>query len=68
MPGDDDEVMDLGLQSDGKLVAAGYQGFSASDNYQHALVRYNTDGSLDTTFGTGGMVTTTLGAACWPWR
>ena len=27
--------------------------------YYFALVRYNTDGTLDTTFGTGGMVTTT---------
>ena len=27
--------------------------------YYFALVRYNTDGILDTTFGTGGMVTTT---------
>jgi len=42
----------IAIQSDGKIVAAGT---SASGS---ALVRYNTDGNLDTTFGTGGKVTT----------
>ena len=45
----------LVLQPDGKLVAAGYV---QSTNY--ALVRYNSDGSLDTTFGSGGKVATTI--------
>jgi uncharacterized delta-60 repeat protein len=44
----------LAVQTDGRLIAAGFaQGF--------ALARYNTDGSLDTTFGSGGKVTTTAG-------
>ena len=43
----------IAIQSDGKIVAAGTGGASGS-----ALVRYNTNGSLDTTFGTGGKVTT----------
>src|SRR6186997_2673703 len=39
------------MQSDGKIVVAGH---SDSD---FALVRYNTNGSPDTNFGTGGRVT-----------
>lgn len=42
----------LAVQADGKLVAAGVTGGD------FALVRYNPDGSLDTSFGTGGTVTT----------
>ena len=47
------------LQHDGKIVVTGYayNGFS----YDFALVRYNTDGSLDTTFDTDGKVVTHLG-------
>lgn len=45
-------------QSDGKLVVVGYTS-NGSDN-DFAIVRYNTDGSLDPTFGTGGIVTTTV--------
>ena len=44
----------VAIQSDGKILAAG---ISAQD---FALVRYDTDGALDTTFGTDGIVTTTL--------
>ncbi len=47
-------------QADGKLVAAGYS-YSGSNN-DFALVRYNTDGSLDSSFGTGGKVTSAVGA------
>jgi uncharacterized delta-60 repeat protein len=43
-------------QPDGKLVVAGYALGAASADF--ALVRYNSDGSLDTTFGAGGKVTT----------
>jgi len=43
------------IQSDGKIIAAGY---GSGTNNDFALVRYNTDGSLDTTFGTGGKVIT----------
>ena len=49
----------LVLQPDGKLVAAGHA-YNAS-NTVFALVRYNTDGSLDGSFGTGGKVTTAIG-------
>ena len=55
----DSEVLALGIQSDGRIVAAGKS--PDGSNYDFALVRYNTDGSLDTTFGTGGIVTTPFG-------
>ncbi|HWQ94677.1 MAG TPA: delta-60 repeat domain-containing protein, partial [Gammaproteobacteria bacterium] len=46
----------LGLQTDGKIVAAGVAGNGVNDDF--ALIRYNTDGSLDSGFGNGGKVTT----------
>ena len=46
------------LQSDGKIVVAG-RTFTAGSN-DFALVRYNTNGSLDTSFGSSGKVTTSL--------
>jgi len=55
----DDGAKSVAIQSDGKIVAAGYSDNGA--NYDFALVRYNTDGSLDSTFGTGGKVTTAVG-------
>jgi len=56
----DDRSFALGIQSDGKIVAAGVS-FNGS-NPDFALVRYNSNGSLDTTFGTGGKVTTPVGS------
>ncbi len=46
----------LVLQPDGKLVAAGDT--ETGSNHEFALARYNPDGSLDPSFGTGGKVTT----------
>ena len=48
------------LQSDDKIVVAGSSYNGSNDDF--AVVRYNTDGSLDTTFGTGGKVTTAISA------
>jgi uncharacterized delta-60 repeat protein len=47
-------------QPDGKLVIAGTSG-SNDSNVKIALVRYNSDGVLDKTFGRGGKVTTAIG-------
>ena len=52
----------VAVQSDGKIVAAGYA-YGAANNNDFALVRYNADGSLDTTFGTGGKVITPIGTS-----
>ena len=49
----------VAIQSDGKIVVAGLVGISAIDV---AVARYDVDGSLDSTFGTGGKVTTDFGA------
>jgi uncharacterized delta-60 repeat protein len=56
-----DEVYSVVIQSDGKIVAAGHS-WNGSDS-DFALVRYNVDGSLDTTFGIGGKVTTAIGSS-----
>ena len=54
----------VAIQSDGKIVAAGYTTGSSGDNF--ALARYNADGSLDTSFGGGdGLVTTDFGVSAW---
>jgi uncharacterized delta-60 repeat protein len=50
------------VQSDAKVVAAGFASPDGTTNY-FALARYNINGSLDATFGTGGKVTTSIGAA-----
>lgn len=49
----------VAIQSDGKIVVAGNA--SSSGNTDFALVRYNTNGSLDTTFDGDGRVTTPIG-------
>ena len=51
----------VAVQSDGKIVVAGYSD-NGTVNYDFALVRYNADGTLDTTFGTGGKVVTPIGS------
>ncbi|MDQ3748191.1 MAG: delta-60 repeat domain-containing protein [Acidobacteriota bacterium] len=46
------------IQPDGKLVAAGEVGVAAGLALDFGLARYNSDGSLDMTFGSGGKVST----------
>jgi uncharacterized delta-60 repeat protein len=55
-----DNAPAVALQSDGKIIAAGRARTSWS-GFDFALVRYNADGSIDSSFGTGGKVTTDLG-------
>ena len=47
------------VQTDGKIVAAGYTD-TGSDIL---LARFNSDGSPDASFGTGGVVTTAIGSS-----
>jgi uncharacterized delta-60 repeat protein len=49
----------VALQPDGKIVGVGKAATSSFGDF--ALARYNPDGSLDTTFGSGGKVTTDFG-------
>lgn len=52
----DDWIDDIALQQDGKIVAAGR--IEAGTISTFALARFNQDGSLDPSFGSGGSVTT----------
>jgi uncharacterized delta-60 repeat protein len=49
-------------ESDGKILVAGYAAAAIDGSVDFALARYTTDGSLDTSFGTGGVVTTSFGS------
>ena len=50
-----DWAVGLDVTNDGKIVAGGYTtGVSATETTDAAAVRYNDDGSLDTTFGPDG--------------
>ena len=53
--GSSDAASSLVIRSDGKIVAAGRT--FVSTGYNFALARYNSNGTLDTGFGTGGKVT-----------
>ena len=59
--GSDDRATGVGLQGDGKIVAVGQRSSGAADDF--ALARYNTDGSLDTSFSGDGKQTTDFGGS-----
>lgn len=50
----------LALQPDGKILIAGYTRF-VGQNFDFAVLRYSADGTLDPTFGAGGVVLTDFG-------
>ena len=54
-----DRAYALSIDAGGKIVVGG-TGFKS--NFDFALVRYNSDGSLDSSFGTSGVVTTPIGS------
>ena len=56
-----DLARSVAIQSDGKIVVAGYSNNGSNDDF--ALVRYNTDGTLDTSFHSDGKVTTAIGSS-----
>ena len=55
----DDIGLSVAVQGDGKIAVAGYSAPGGSSNL--ALARFNSDGSLDATFGTGGKIVTDFG-------
>ena len=55
-----DRAYSVAIQKDGKLVVAGST-LVEHVAYNFALARYNSNGSLDETFGIGGKVTTGVG-------
>ncbi len=60
-----DRAYAVALQSDGKIVVAGYARANSTTpvNNDIAVARYNTDGSPDTSFDTDGKLTTDIGSA-----
>jgi len=48
-----EEINDIAIQSDGKVVAVGQD---ANGSLRSVIMRFNTDGTLDGSFGTGGEV------------
>jgi len=61
----DADAAALAVQGDGKIVAAGLAGSAASQIWDVALLRYNTDGTLDLPFGgtNTGMVIKDIGSS-----
>jgi uncharacterized delta-60 repeat protein len=57
--GKDDDAGSVHLQPDGKIIVTGTVGNTLNDDF--GVVRYNVDGTFDTTFGTGGKLVTDLG-------
>jgi uncharacterized delta-60 repeat protein len=51
----------LAVQNDGRIVAAGYANLNG--NYDFALARYTSRGTLDPTFGASGVVLTDIGGS-----
>src|SRR5262249_4483192 len=56
--GANDQADSVAVQPDGKIVAAGAAGKFLNRGFDFGLARYNTSGTLDTSFGTGGKLTT----------
>ncbi len=57
-----DKASAVVLQPDGKIIVAGSSyNYTTSSKINPALVRYNPNGSLDATFGSGGIVTVPAG-------
>ncbi|MHC4575042.1 MAG: hypothetical protein ACYS76_13070, partial [Planctomycetota bacterium] len=57
-----EEACGLAIQAGGKIVVAGHSD-SSDPNQDFALARYNSDGSLDSTFDTDGLVTTSFSSS-----
>lgn len=60
-----DEAFSVLLPQDGKIILAGFvaNGPNNGSTYDFALVRLNTDGSFDSTFGVGGRVVKDISGA-----
>lgn len=58
---DDSRAFAVVIQTDGKIVAGGWA-ITLFGSVDFALVRYNSDGSLDSSFGIGGIALTNLGS------
>lgn len=57
---DNDTAYCIAVLSDGKIILGGCSGLYAQGLF--TMVKYNSNGTLDTTFGTNGKVTTAVGS------
>lgn len=55
-------INSIDIQSDGKIVATGYAAMNGN-TINIAIVRYNSNGSLDNTFGSNGILTPSIGTS-----
>lgn len=60
--GFNDDVYSILIQPDGKIVAVG-DAINQATSYDFALARYLANGTIDSSFGTGGRVRTDLGGS-----
>ncbi|MEJ2618253.1 MAG: T9SS type A sorting domain-containing protein [Ignavibacteriaceae bacterium] len=58
----DDYASSVAVQNNGKIVVAG-SALKIDGTFEFALIRYNVDGTFDNTFGTSGIVTTSIGTS-----
>ncbi len=58
------QANEIVVQPDGKLiiVSSSYYDLNVTDTSRFTIIRYNPDGTLDTTFGTGGISAITMGS------
>ncbi len=61
--GDENQIHDLAFQSDGKIIVTGETTTYSLNETNFATARYNTDGTLDSAFGTNGKYTTVFTGA-----
>lgn len=57
------QAMGVAIQADGKIIAVGFTHGDLARQADFALARYNSDGSLDSTFEGDGKVTTDFGGS-----
>jgi uncharacterized delta-60 repeat protein len=62
VPQGEDQANDVALQIDGRIVVGGFTGSFSNNGATFALARFLANGTLDASFGTGGLVTTDFGA------
>lgn len=55
-----DQIDNMARQADGKVVAVGRIGFAPGTASAFGIARFNLDGTLDSSFGTGGFTTTSF--------
>jgi uncharacterized delta-60 repeat protein len=66
--GGDDPAYCMALQKNGKIIIGGSTNSSGFGSSDVALARYNQDGSLDNSFGTGGKIIATLNHDNGAWK